>query len=115
PGEERDLAALDRAAHDHVGLAAVEDPLGRDELDLQGHQEPADLSPSDLSPSDLSPSALSPSGFSPPSSSSAGLSERAFSRALSALPTLKNACSGRSSSSPFTSCSKESIVSWTGT
>ena len=36
-GQEGDVAAADRAGDDHVGLARVEDPLGRDQLDLQRH------------------------------------------------------------------------------
>ena len=62
---------------DHVGLAREEDPLRADELDLHG--------------------AIGAQ----PSWSSAALA-----RAASASPTLRNACSGRSSRSPLTSCSK---------
>src|SRR5690606_12849363 len=85
PAEEGDVATADRAGHDHGRLALVGHPFGRDELDRE-HQ---------------------------PSTSRRSCS--AFSRALSALPTLRNACSGRSSSSPLTSCSKLSTVSSTGT
>jgi hypothetical protein len=37
PRQEGDVAATHRSADDHVGLAAEEDALGRDELDLHGH------------------------------------------------------------------------------
>src|SRR4051812_16519153 len=36
-GEERDVATTDRAADHHVRVAAVEDALGRDELDVHRH------------------------------------------------------------------------------
>jgi hypothetical protein len=36
-GQEGDVASTDRAGDDHLGLALVEDPLRRDELDLQRH------------------------------------------------------------------------------
>ena len=39
----------------------------------------------------------------------------AFASTLSTLPTFRNACSGISSSSPLTSASNDSTVSWIGT
>ena len=36
-GQEGDVAAAHRAGDDHVGLARVQDALGRDQVDVQGH------------------------------------------------------------------------------
>jgi len=36
-GEEGDLASAHRTAHHHVGLARVQDALGRHQLHLEGH------------------------------------------------------------------------------
>ena len=83
-GQERDLAAAERARDDHVGLARVEHLLRRDELDFHELDQ-------------LSCSVL------------------AFASTDSTPPTLKNACSGTSSSSPLTSASNASTVSSIGT
>jgi len=82
PAHEGDLASAAGARHDHVGLALVEHPLGRHQLDRYGHSDSCRV--------------------------------RAFSRTDSAPPTLKNACSGTSSSSPPTRASNDSTVSSTG-
>src|SRR5439155_4616149 len=79
-GEEGDVA-LARAGHDHLRLAGPQDPLGRHQVDLQGHSPCSCL---------------------------------ALARAASAPPTLRNACSGKSSRSPVHSRSKDSNVSSTG-
>ena len=87
-GQEGDLAAAERARDDLRGLAGEQHPLGRHELDLHRSAMVRQRLPAGVF---------------------------ALASTCSTPPTLRNACSGTSSSSPLTMASKLSTVSATGT
>src|SRR5262249_12075807 len=72
PGEERDVAATDRAAHDHVGVTFEQHPLGRHELDVQRHDSRSALafSSTDSTPPTLKKACSGTSSSSPRHSAS---------------------------------------------